>query len=313
VVSHPTETDLPTVVVGRIGNALADRLRAQDSDLTPQQTRIEWMQISDERPTLTTPRDDLRPAAAFRGASVEIWGCGGLGSWIGEFIVRARPAKLVLRDPAFVHRGLLVRQNYCELDVGELKAKQLAARLGAISDATDVSVGSSAALSLLDSASIPKCDLIVDATINETVAYRLDQAVSDTTDRPLLAQVVTDTSSGSLGLVVVAASDVPGGPNTVDLAVAEQVLADGALEPYHGFWSPPDAGAELNPSPGCSTPTYHGSAADLAATAGSMVGLLGQQLATPTSGTHLFAGAHSGIKPTLVFHPYIADAVQLSA
>lgn len=306
VVSHPTETDLPTVVIGRIGSALADRLREQDAGLTPRQTRIEWMQISDERPTLTTPRDNLRPAAAFRGASVEIWGCGGLGSWIGEFIARARPAKLVLRDPAFVHRGLLMRQNYRELDVGALKAGQLAARLDSISDATVVSVGSSVALSRLDSDSIPKCDLIVDATINETIAYRLDQAACYTRDRPLLAQVAVDMSSGSLGLVIVAGNDVSGGPNTVDLAVAEQILADGRLEPYHPFWSPPDLGAELNPSPGCSTPTYHGSAADLAATAGTMVSLLGQQFVTPISGAHLFAGAHSGVQPALTFRPYNA-------
>lgn len=304
VVTHPTEIDLPTVVLGKIDSAFADRLRSRDAGLTPRETRIDWMQISDERATLTTPRDNLRPAAAFRGASVEIWGCGGVGSWIAEFIARARPTKLVLRDPAFVHRGLLVRQNYTEQDVGEFKASQLALRLSSISDTTDVSVGSASALDVLNQGRIPDCDLIIDATVNETVAFRLDEIAAVTKDRPLLAQVATDVGSGTLGLVVVGGDDVPGGPSTVDLTIAEQILADGALEPYHVFWSPPSFGAELIPSPGCSVPTYHGSAADLAATAGSMVSLLGQQLVAPVSGVHLFAAPHSGTLPCHRFEPF---------
>lgn len=312
VVAHPTDVDLPTVVLGMIDSALADRLRAQEANVTPQETRIGWMQISDERPTVTTPRDTLRPAAAFRDMSVEIWGCGGLGSWIAEFIVRARPAKLVLRDPSFVHRGHLVRQNYSELDVGELKVKQLATRLREISDTTEVEVGSLSALDVLHRGWNSGCDLIVDATVNETVAYRLDQVAADAVDRPLLAQVATDAGSGTLGLVVVAGDDVSGGPHTVDLAVAETALAEGSLEHYHTFWSPPAAGAELNPSPGCSTPTYHGSAADLAATAASIVSFLGQQLTTSVSGVHLFAAPHSGVKPAYHFERYVNKQVPSS-
>ena len=304
VVAHPTEVDLPTVVVGRIDSASADQIRSRSGTVAPFQTKIGWMPISDERPTVTTPRDNLRPTAVFRDASVEVWGCGGLGSWIAEFVTRARPAKLVLRDPAQVHRGHLVRQNYAELDVGEFKVSQLAARLSAISDTTDVSVGSLSALDVLQQGSIPECDLVIDATVNEAVAFRLDQVAADASDRPLLAQVATNAGSGTLGLVVVAGSEVVGGPNTVDQALAEQVLADGTLEPYRVFWSPPSRGEELNPSPGCSVPTYHGSAADLAATSGSMVSLLGQQLTAPASGVHLFAAAHSGIQPSYRFEPY---------
>ena len=305
VVAHPTEVDLPTVVVGRIDSVSADQIRSRSGTITPLQTRIGWMLVSDERPTVTTPRDNLRPAAAFRDASVEIWGCGGLGSWIAEFVTRARPARVVLRDPAGIHRGHLVRQNYTELDVGESKVSQLATRLNAISDATDVIVGSRSVLDIVHTGSIPECDLIIDATVNETVAHRLDQATAGASDRPLLAQVATDARSGPRGLVIVAGREVVGGPNTVDQAIAERVLADGTLEPYRVFWSPPSRGEELNPSPGCSVPTYHGSAADLAATAGSIVSVLGQQLTAPASGVHLFAAAHSGTQPSYRFEPYM--------
>ena len=307
VVAHPSDADLPTVVVGRICIETANKIRAGNRSLTTRQTRIGWMQVSDDRPTIVAPRDNMRPASAFRDRSIEIWGCGGLGSWIAEFIVRAQPASLVVRDLAYVHRGLLVRQNYTELDVGETKVTQLAARLRSISDTTSVSVGSLLVLDMLERESIPKCDMIINATVNEAVAYRLDLAARGTNERPVLAQVATDTGSGTLGLVVTAGCEVAGGPGTIDLAIAQQVLADARLEPYHTFWTPPSAGSELNPSPGCSVPTYHGSAADMAAAAGSMVNLLGQQLATPISGAHLFAAAHSGVEPTLVFRPYTTE------
>ena len=84
VVAHPTEPDLPTLLIGQIPS---------------------------------------RPAAGLLGSTVEIWGCGGLGSWIAELVVRANPKKVVLRDTGLVHRGHLVRQNYTELDVGGPKGE----------------------------------------------------------------------------------------------------------------------------------------------------------------------------------------------
>lgn len=303
VVEHPTEADLPAVLVGRIAADVADRLREPSPEITPDETPIDWMPVSDERPDITTARDSTRPAAAFNGESVEVWGCGGLGSWIAELIVRARPAKVTLRDSGIVHGGHLVRQNYTEADVGGLKVEQLAERLRGISDDTEVEVGGLSALDAIKGNALPDCDLVVDATINETVAYRLDQVASETAGGPLLAQVATDRGSATLGLIVIAAPASSGGPASIDSQIAETILADGSLEPFHVFWSPPTAGSELNPAPGCSIPTYHGAAADLAAIAGSMVSLLGQQLAAPTTGIYLFAAPHSGIHPPFVFLP----------
>lgn len=307
IVAHPTEPDLPALVVGRIQAQAVDRIREEDSSFSPKQTTIDWLPMSDERPDTTTRRDFSRPASAFQGSTVEMWGCGGLGSWIAELVTRASPKKVVLRDSGLVHRGHLVRQNYAENDVGRLKVEQLAERLRTVSDDAEIVVGSLSALEALESGELPNCDLIIDATIDEAVAYHLDRLAACRTRGPLLVQVATDIATASLGLVVVAPANLSGGPATVEERAADEVLGQGQLEPYHTFWHPASSTAELTPAPGCSVPTYHGAAADLAAIAGSMVSLIGAQLKSPVAGVHLFAAPHSGVRPPLVFRPVVVE------
>jgi len=310
VVDHPTEADLPTVVVGRIDAATSDRLRAGDEILTPNDTKIGWLPMSDERPGVTTPRDAARPASGFAGKSIEIWGCGGLGSWIAELIVRAHPHSLTIRDTGLVAGGHLVRQNYIEDDVGAPKVEALARRLQAIADGVDVNVGGLSALDALADNALPQCDIVIDATISEAVAYRLDSAARDNAGGPLLCQVATDQGSATRGLIVVATGESMGGPASIEADLADLVLDNATFEPFHTFWTPPVAGSELTPAPGCSTPTYHGAAADLAALAGSIVSVLGQLISSPVAGIVLLGSAHANVHPpyTFIKHAPLADA-----
>lgn len=303
IVAHPTETDLRSLAVGRIIESLADNLRTTQKEIPPQETPIDWLIVSDERPNTTTRRDFDRPAAGFLGSTVEIWGCGGLGSWIAELLVRAKPKKVVLRDPGLVSRGLLVRQNYTELDVGRSKAKQLAERLESISDDTVVEFESRSALDAIKEGRLPDCDLVIDATISETIAFHLDKAATENTDGPLLIQVATNVENATLGLVVVAAASFAGGPASLERHGADEILDAAHLESYHTFWNPTSPTAELTPAPGCSVPTYHGAAADLAAVAGTMVSLAGAQLKAPVTGIHLFALPHTEVVPSAAFCP----------
>ena len=138
--------------------------------------------------------------------------------------------------------------------------------------------GSPSALDAIESGNLPPCDLIIDATISETVAFHLDRVATESTRGPVLIQAATDIASASLGLVVVASASFPGGPATVDNRAADTILDRDDLEPYHTFWNPTLDTAELTPAPGCSVPTYHGAAADLAVIAGATVNLAGSQL-----------------------------------
>jgi molybdopterin/thiamine biosynthesis adenylyltransferase len=290
-VAHPAEPSLLHFACGQIPPSAADRIRTGQVRSGGDFARIpiEWLPMSDERPEITTRRDSTRPVAAFAGKSVEVWGCGGLGSWLAEFIVRAGAEMIVLRDNRRVNGGLLARQNYREDDVGKAKATQLAERLAAIADGIRVVPHVESVLDLLRSGAVPDCDLIIDATINESVAVRLDEAARAATIRPTLAQVATDPRTASLGLLVVAGRTSGVGPSTIDNATADVVRANGQLERFHGFWTPASKSDQLVPAAGCSVPTFHGSAADLAVVAGAMASFIGQHLNSGTSGTHLMA------------------------
>jgi hypothetical protein len=254
---------------------------------------IGWTAVSDERTAVTTRRDSQRPTAAFTGKSIEVWGCGGLGSWMAEFIARAGAARLVLRDTGAVSGGLLVRQNYVEDDIGMPKADQLAARLRAIADGLEVVAAPSSAIDVLAEAYDAQTDLLIDATINVTVAARLDEWARANSTRPLIAQVATDPRSATLGMLVVASPGGGVGPATIDDATWAAIRDNPAMERFHGFWTALTKAEQLVPTVGCSTPTFHGSAADLACLAGSLVSLLAGHVDIKAAGTHLIESSHA--------------------
>jgi hypothetical protein len=280
----PTDT-LRRAMAGRAPTATIN------ANAIPANTPIEWCYVSDERPEIAFRRDSTRPVARLAGKTVELWGCGGLGSWIAEFIARAGAARLVLRDPGQVHSGLLVRQNYLETDVGGNKAQRLAERLRQISDDLIVDIGRAAPVG---AAGLPDCDLLIDATVNTSVGLYLDLAARQAPDaRPMLAQVATDVRTATLGLLNVSAAGYPTGPADLDERAGARVLADGSLERFHLLWQEPADGDEIIPARGCSVPTFHGSAADVAGVAASLASLLGPHLGSNVSGTHLVALPHA--------------------
>lgn len=305
VVSHPTEPDLPAIVFGYLNADDADRLRRLDQTTGPDELEIHWMPASDERTDVTTARDVQRPPANFRGLTIEVWGCGGIGAWMAEFIVRAKPAKVTLRDGSPVHGGLLARQNFTEGDVGLPKMLALQQRLAALCDGSEIVLGTSDCVEALADGTFPPCDVIIDATVDERVRHRLAQVAATNLAGPLLVEVSLDSPTATLGLVTVAEPGAGVGPADVDRAAGETVTARADLEPFHTFWAEPAPGSELTPTPGCSVPTYHGSAADLAVIAGTAVTIVGQHLQGAATGSHLFSAPYSGTSPSHLFIPWV--------
>lgn len=270
---------------------------------------IEWCNMSDERQAVTIRRDDTRPVNGFLGKAVHIWGCGGLGSWIAEFIARAGATTITVCDPGTITGGLLVRQNYTEADIGQTKADALAARLRAIRDDLIVTVAKGRVPDLAVSLSP---DLIIDATVSHSITTYLD-ALAGHQRKALIAQVATDARTGTLGIANICA---PGGtdtPSELDDQAGRSVVTDGGLELYHPLWAEAAEGDELIPTRGCSVPTFHGSAADLAAVAATLVNMVGvhmQQAVPAVSGTHLIALPHAPAGPRHHFVPAVTDAPQ---
>jgi hypothetical protein len=311
-VPHPGPVGGHHLLAARLSPSFTDRFRVAvagrgafgeiKAGAIPAETPIEWCYVSDERPEIASRRDSTRPTAQFAGRTVDLWGCGALGSWLAEFIARAGAARLVVRDPGDVQGGLLVRQNYVETDIGGNKADQLAGRLRQISDDLIVETGSSV---FAGGPGLPDCDLIIDATVNNSVGLYLDLAARQAPSaRPMLAQVAIDVRTATLGLLTVSAPGHPTGPADMDQQVGARVLADGSLERFHVLWQEPADGDEIIPARGCSVPTFHGSAADVAGVAASLVSLLGPHLDSGVSGTHLMALPHApGTGPHHQFLP----------
>ena len=264
---------------------------------------IEWCNMSDERQEVTTRRDDSRPVNGYQGKAVHVWGCGGLGSWIAEFIVRAGAAHVTVCDPGVITGGLLVRQNYVEDDVGRSKAGALARRLRAIRD--DLTVEVVEGFLPDDPSDFVGVDLIIDATVSNSITQCLDEFATLPERKALIAQVATDAKSGTLGILNLCAPNLQRGPLEIDQTAGSAITTNSELELYHELWRESLDDHELIPTRGCSIPTFHGSAADLAAVAATLVSLLGNHLdpaATAVSGTHLIALPHADSGPRHYFH-----------
>ena len=314
-IPHPTGGP-PHLLAGQVPAAAADELRRRvrnrrdpilniNAETLDNQTPVEWYTVSDERDSVTTRRDTNRPTNAYQGKTIHIWGCGGLGSWIAEFIARAGARRLVLCDPGTVTGGLLVRQDFTEDNIGEAKAEALRHRLAAIRD--DIMVEAHTGVVPDDLATLlGDTDLIIDATISRAIGQLLDE-LAPVTGRPLLAQVATDAGTSTLGLLTVSDRTSSSGPNAIDQQTGKTVTADGALEPFHTFWKDVSAQDELIPTRGCSVPTFHGSAADIAAVAATLTSMLGIHVANtePVSGTHLIGLPHSPAGPFRRFIPTV--------
>ncbi|MFD7571179.1 ThiF family adenylyltransferase [Streptomyces sp. NPDC059810] len=313
-VRHPTAPATPAfLLVGRLPPQAADTLRRLARRATPSRlgslpeeladAPLAWCYLSDERPEVTTRRDTLRPVRVFQDRHIHIWGCGGIGSWAAEMVARAGAAHLTLSDPGRVTGGLLVRQNYTEEHLGMTKATALASRLRTLRDDLRIDIAAPppdpALLKAADQA-----DLVIDATVSITAGRFLDLLAQQPHRKAVLAQLATDSLTASLGILTIAAPDIPTSLSAIDHTAGGHVLNDPSLEAYHALWDEPAPGDELRPTRGCSTPTFHGSAADLMATTATLINLLGTQMRHPVSGTHLCAQPHSGAAPAHRFIPY---------
>ncbi len=286
--------------------AAVANLKNPDAEVGPV---LEFLNVDDVRPDISMRRDDGRPTSWYVGKRVEVWGCGALGSWVAELLVRAGVRRLVVRDVASVSSGLLVRQNYVDADVGASKAEALAIRLRAIAPDVEILNEASAFAANLDELG-DESDLIIDATASAPIAGWLDLAAKCASPDLYIAQIATDSTSATLGLVTLTSTSCV--PSEVDRQVRDRVFADPTLEGFRILWDPADD--LLTPARGCSTPTFRGSAADVMGVAASAVALLGGLLRAGRSGAQLFALPHSpAVAPALTWVPARVDDAVSSA
>lgn len=232
-----------------------------------------WLEVFDQRPRITTRRDKSRPAQWLAGKRIVVLGCGALGAPTAEFCVRAGAAETHVVDDGDVQPGILVRQPYTTWDIGCNKATALTMRLGHISPDSEVRAWPQNALTMMiGDGSMPEVDLVIDATANRSVAAALERRrwTAERPQPPLLSMVVGhDCERGVATLALPGASGAG-----VDILRHLAITASGDPElddVLDDFFPAHPRTALFQPEPGCSEPTYVGSAADLTAFAAQLL------------------------------------------
>jgi integrative and conjugative element protein (TIGR02256 family) len=224
-----------------------------------------WVPVLDQRPRFTTRRDVRRPVSWLRGRRVLLLGCGGLGAPIAEFCVRAGAADLHVVDDGAVLPGILVRQPYADADFGRSKVEALSERLEGIRSGTKITMTYGDAVSYLLNGYDRELDLIIDATAARTVAAALERSRwEDNRPQPPLLSVMVGHDSAR-GVATLALRGAGGAGADILRKLAVTAAGDDSLLDVLDDFYPDLPRTELFlPEPGCSDPTYVGSAADLA-------------------------------------------------
>ena len=312
---HLVGWELPTT--------LADRFRAlvaTDSEAEIKQTLdtvndwaanepLAWTHLYEARSSVTRRRDRRTLMTALSGKTIEIWGCGALGGWLADFVARAEPATIRLRDMSTVGPGLVVRQPYDEADITSHKATVLRDRLRRIHEGKVEIDGIVSDVTRIDTIAtdLASADLIIDATANRSAAAAIDHYAAADPEHPPIVSIATDAGC-ELTAMFTAPTGSAGPGYTGRAALRELKRASRNRRLIDAFWGTPGIDDLVQPEPGCSAPTFHGSAADAASAASTLANQIAGYLTEPDRRIACFAAlphseALSGANPLSVETP----------
>jgi molybdopterin/thiamine biosynthesis adenylyltransferase len=234
---------------------------------------IAWMQVMENRPEVTRRRDHSTPLNWLADKRVLVLGCGALGAPVAEFCVRAGAKELTVADSGTVTPGILVRQPYTDADIGRPKANVLAERLSTIRDvAVMPSVQDIGTAFLATAYDLDAFELIIDATANESVRAVIEKTRKDSKARPPLVTMVIGHNA-ERGLVTTSLPSATGA--AADTFRKVSLLASSNAPDWvdvgQDFFPATPRTQLFFPEPGCSAPTFVGSAAQTTSLAGMML------------------------------------------
>lgn len=234
--------------------------------------KTEWCRVYENRSEVTVRRDVGTRASWLQGKRILLLGCGALGSFLAEYIVRAGAAKLMLVDNDTVTPGVLVRQLFPDKHIGFSKVSALRVRLTDLGLETEVTDQVRHLKRGVFSEFPPgDYDLVLDATASRTVSIVLEKELSEEKNAPPLVSLSISAKAKN-GMVTVRMPKFAGGP--IDVGRRAKIVSLNAAGSTHfakDFW-PTKTEIELfQPEPGCSEPTFIASASDVGFYASAMI------------------------------------------
>jgi predicted acylesterase/phospholipase RssA/molybdopterin/thiamine biosynthesis adenylyltransferase len=257
--------------------------------------KAEWCPVREARPEVTVRRDEDSPLRAFAEKTVAVWGCGALGGPVAEWVLRAGARRVLLYDSATVTPGVLVRQSYVDADLGSAKASALAARLKAIDTTASIEPHVENVLSgpLEREDWHDGADIVIDATASVAVQSKLERVRRlHRQDTTLVTTIIGHTAQHGIATVSFPTHTGAGADTlrATKLTCARTPRLRGFLQE---FWPDPPRTDLFQPEPGCSNPTFQGSAAEVNALAANLLTAVARDLAAPperdTAVAHLLA------------------------
>ena len=226
---------------------------------------VHWCPLLEDRPEIVVRRDEATPAGWFNGKIVAIWGCGAIGAQIAEGVARAGAARLIIYDNARIKPGVLTRQPYEDLDVGDFKAEALRRHLQRIRpDLTIDAHRADVKQAVLDRPDWhDRADIVFDATASRTVLAKLEWARKTHFQRVPIASLVLGPRAQK-GMLLVTGMGHSGGPFDASRSAKLSLLRDRQGSPYLKDFFPKSPENAFQPEPGCSEPTFVGSYSDVA-------------------------------------------------
>jgi len=254
------------------------------------QAATTWLPVMEARPEVTIRRDSGTPAAWLAGKRMLVLGCGALGAPAAEICVRAGAAEVTVADNSIVRPGILVRQPYRDADIGQYKAFALAARLNQIHADRRVSALSQDIITMVltDAMDAAHFDLIIDATANAAVASRLEycRAQSPAGWPPVMTMLIGHQARR--GVLALARPGASGAGRDILRKLGLAASGDQArrlADIRDDLFPDPPRTETFLPEPGCSDPTFTGSAAETGALAAHLM-TAGLDALAGTAGPH---------------------------
>lgn len=287
--------------------ALRDIILEEDAEATLEawkvvlawatEAKTEWCRVYDNRPEVTFRRDQDTNASWFLGKKIALLGCGALGSHIGEYLARAGAERIRLVDYSAVNAGILVRQQFKHYQVGYTKESALTRELERISPKADIDyLRADLTKGLPEALEISDFDLVIDATASRRVATALQLDLTKYNGAPPMLRCAI-SSNASRGIATL---NMPGSAfGSADLLRCTKVAAMSSIDLTDfakAFWPADQHEPGFQPEPGCSEPTFVGSAADIAFFASSFFNFAAATLRKDgdSKATAFFLGAPLG-------------------